>query len=109
MKKALLIFQNSIPILLMIGLIPWISNDYWLTVSYALIIVGAFMIRRMPNELLIFSLGFILMIIIEYLFVSTGVETFKRTSLFGIMPLWLPFLWAYGYVVIKRSVLILNS
>jgi hypothetical protein len=45
----------------------------------------------------------------EYFFISTGVETFARNSLFGLMPLWLPFLWAYAFVVIKRAVIILSK
>lgn len=109
MKKALHIFQESLPILLMIVLIPFIANDYWLSVVYLIIISICFRIKLLPNELIIFSFGFVIMIIIEYLFVSAGVETFNRTSLLGVMPLWLPFLWGYGYVAIKRSVLILNN
>jgi hypothetical protein len=49
------------------------------------------------------------MIVSEYLFIKTGVETFNRTTLFGLMPLWLPFLWAYGFVAIKRSTEILSK
>ncbi len=49
------------------------------------------------------------MIISEYLFIKTGVETFTRNSLFGLMPLWLPFLWAYAFVVIKRAIKILDK
>jgi hypothetical protein len=45
----------------------------------------------------------------ECIFILTGVETFIRNSLFGIMPLWLPFLWAYGFVVIKRAIAIIES
>ena len=48
------------------------------------------------------------MIIAEYFFVSTGAETFLRKSLFGIMPLWLPFIWAYAFVAMKRAINILN-
>lgn len=51
--------------------------------------------------------GFVVITFFEYIFVSTGVETFVRNSLFGIIPLWLPFLWAYGFVAIKRSVTLL--
>ncbi len=49
------------------------------------------------------------MIASEYVFCSTGVETFVRNSLFGLMPIWLPFLWGYGFIAIKRSVLILDK
>ena len=108
MQKTIKIFFNSIPILIMIGLIPLIQNDYFLTLAYIGIIFVSLAIRRERNDILIFIFGFFIMIISEYIFISTGVETFIRNSLLGVMPLWLPFLWAYGFVAIKRSVLILN-
>jgi len=67
------------------------------------------LIHRSKNDFLVMIFGFVIMIVSEYIFISTGVETFNRNSLFGIMPLWLPFLWSYGFVAIKRSVEILNS
>jgi hypothetical protein len=91
----------------MIGLIPFVSNDYILTLLYIGIIVVALALKRVQNDLLILVFGFVIMIGSEYLFIRTGVETFTRTTLFGLMPLWLPFLWAYSFVVIKRSVEIL--
>lgn len=48
------------------------------------------------------------MLIFESIFILTGVEVFQRNSLFGIMPLWLPFLWAYGFIAIKRTIRILD-
>ena len=109
MKKAIDIFINTTPILLMIGLIPLIQNDYWLSLIYILIIGISFVFKLEKKDLLVFSFGFLVMIISEYLFISTGVETFIRNSLFGLMPLWLPFLWGYGFVVIKRSVKLLED
>ena len=109
MDKVNKIFLNAIPILLMIGLIPLVSNDYVLTVMYVIIIAVSLMIKRASNDFLILAFGFVIMIISEYLFISTGVETFVRNSLFGLMPLWLPFLWAYGFVAIKRSVEVLHA
>jgi hypothetical protein len=103
MRKVYLIFVNAIPILIMIGLIPLVHNDYLLAVLDLVIIILAFAIKRERNEITILIAGFFIMIICEYLFVSTGVETFVRHSLFGIMPLWLPVMWAYGYVAIKRG------
>lgn len=58
---------------------------------------------------IIFIFGFCAMIFFEYIFISTGVETFVRNSLFGSMPLWLPFLWGYGFVAIKDGVKILEQ
>ena len=62
---------------------------------------------------LIFTAGFlifglIIMIIAEYFFIKTGVETFNRNSLVGVMPLWLPFLWGYAFIAIKRAIGVLK-
>jgi len=109
MKKILAILLNAIPILLMILLIIFVKNDYILTGIYILIIIVSFAVKYEKKEYLFFIFGFIIMIISEYLFVSTGVETFVRNSLFGLMPLWLPFLWAYAFVAIKRAIKILDT
>lgn len=109
MKKILAILLNAIPILLMILLIIFVKNDYILTGIYILIIIVSFAVKYEKKEYLFFIFGFIIMIISEYLFVSTGVETFVRNSLFGLMPLWLPFLWAYAFVAIKRTIKILDA
>lgn len=105
--KITYIFVNSLPVLLMIGLIPIIRNDLLLTAAYIALILIALKVKREPKDFLVFAFGFCVMILSELVFVSTGVETFVRNSLFGLMPLWLPFLWGYGFVTIKRSVLAL--
>ncbi len=109
MTKFFDIFLNSIPVLLMIALIPVVSNDYLLSGIYAVIILIAFSVQRKRNDVLILVCGFFIMIVAEYLFVSTGVETFQRHTLLGIMPLWLPFLWSYGFVAMKRAIEILDG
>lgn len=108
MKKVRDIFLNALPILVMIGLVPLVANDYLLSALFLLIIVISLTIKRTPLDLTALIIGAVLMTLAEYLFVSTGVETFTRNSLFGIMPLWLPILWAYGFVAIKRIVYILG-
>ncbi len=107
MNKILQILINTIPIIIMIGLIPLVANDYLLTAIYAAIIIAALAVKRNRNDILVLIFGFFIMIVAEYFFVMTGVETFRRNTLFGLMPLWLPFLWAYGYVAIKRAIEIL--
>ncbi len=67
-----------------------------------------FLTRYEKKDFLFLIFGFVIMLIGEYLFISTGVETFNRNSLFGIMPLWLPFLWGYVFLVIKRMINILK-
>lgn len=107
--KTIKIFLNAVPVILMIALIPIIKNDYLLTGVDVLIIAISFSIKYQLKDYVFFGFGFIIMIISEYLFVSTGVETFIRDTLFGLMPLWLPFLWAYAFVVMKRSINIIDK
>ena len=108
MQKFLKILLNAVPIILMIGLIPIVQNDYLLTIIYCVIIIFSLAFKREKNDVKVFVFGFLIMIICEYFFISTGVETFTRNSLVGLMPLWLPFLWGYGFIAIKRLVKILE-
>lgn len=91
----------------MIGLIPIVRDDYLLAATYALIVLVSLTVKREGKDLLVFAFGLIVLTISEALFVSTGVETFSSKTLFGLMPLWLPILWGYAFVAIKRSVLII--
>lgn len=91
-------------VVVMVGFIPFIQNDYFLTILYIAIIAVAQFLQREKRDELLFAIGFFGMIISEYLFISTGVETFERNSLLGVMPLWLPFLWGYGFIAIRRLV-----
>jgi len=109
MNKLYKIFLNSLPVLVMVGLIPLIGDDLMLSGAYALVIFVSFIFKREAKEWLIFLSGLILMTFFEYIFILTGVEVFYRNSLFGIMPIWLPLLWAYGFVAIDRVVKILDK
>ena len=108
-NKTINIILNAIPVLLMIGLIPIIQNDYFLTVLYVGIVIASFLFKKEKGDILVFFFGFFIMTVCEVIFVSTGVETFVRNTLFGLMPLWLPFLWGYGFVAIKRALKILEQ
>ncbi len=103
-KKIRRVFFNAFPALLMLSLIPLIKDDYDLSLVYIVIISLSFYIKREKYDFFVFVFGFVVMTIFERLFVYTGVETFQRNSLLGVMPLWLPLLWAYGFVAIKRSI-----
>lgn len=100
-KQSILEF---LPILIMMALIPLVKNDWLLVAIYAILILTLFLIKLEKNELAIFISAAILMTFFEFIFVSTGVETFSRDSLFGIMPAWLPLLWGYGWVSGKRFI-----
>ncbi len=108
LNKIKIILLEVIPVLVMIGLIPLVKNDYFLVLIYVLIIVGSLFIKKEKGDFIFLIFGFIVMIVSESIFISTGVETFIRNSLFGLMPLWLPFLWAYVFVVMRRTLKILE-
>lgn len=91
-----------IVIVIMINLIILIKNDYILTIIYLGIIIASITLKKERADLLILVIGFLGTLIGEYLFVSIGVETFNRASFFGIIPLWLPFLWSYIFLAMKR-------
>ena len=108
MEKLTKIIVNILPIILMLLLIPIVINDYFLTLIYIIIITYQYE----KKDLLFLAIGFVAMFVAmligEYFFIKTGVETFNRNSLFNLMPLWLPFLWAYVFVIIKRVISILK-
>lgn len=100
---------ETIPIILMVALIPFVPNDFILLGIYLCIIAVAFAVKYEKNEWIFFLFGLVAMTVSEYGFISTGVEIFLRQSLFGVMPIWLPLLWAYGFVAIARAGKILNK
>ena len=107
-NKIWRIVLSILPIVLMIGLIPIIKNDYLLTGVYILIIIIGLAIRREAKDFLSLIFGLVIMFLAEYFFISTGVEQFTRKTLLGVMPLWLPILWAYAFVAMKRAIVILS-
>lgn len=108
MKKSTEILYNALPILTMIGFVPLVLNDYLLAIICVAIIIASFLIKISRHDFLMFAVGFFAMILVEWLFIHTGVETFNRNSLFGIMPVWLPIIWGYGFVSIKRLIEIIE-
>lgn len=109
MKVARTIFINAVPLALMVGLIPVVQNDVTLSLVYVAIIAISLFIRRERQDSALFAFGFVALLISEYFFVSTGVETFNRRSLLGVMPLWLPVLWGYAFIAIRRGTAALTN
>ncbi len=102
MKDYIRITFYGVGILIMLALVPSVTNDYLLTAVYVAFIALALISKKERADYLFLALGFFGVILGEYFFVRTGVETFNRNTLFGIMPLWLPFLWAFVFLSMKR-------
>jgi hypothetical protein len=103
LTRFLSAFLREAPLVLgMVLLIPLIADEYVLLGGFLAILSVGLSLRRERHDGLAFFIGLVLMTAGEILFVQTGIETFSQQSFFGIMPLWLPFLWGYGFVAIKR-------
>lgn len=109
MKTARTILINAVPIVLMVGLIPMIQNDVALSLIYIAITIVSLSIKRERRDFSLFAFGLVALLISEYFFIYTGVETFSRRSLLGVMPLWLPILWGYSFIAIRRGISALTS
>src|SRR3989344_1289120 len=107
MDKLVKIICIALPVIIMIGLVPVVKSDYLLAGIYLVFIVGLLIYKRERGDVAVLASGIILMTIFEFIFVSTGVEVFVRNSLFGLMPIWLPLMWGYGFLVIRRVVAII--
>ena len=102
------VIVTAFPVFFMIALIPYVRDDVLLTGIYlAIIAISAIRYRR--EDFIFLMFGFCILLAGEYFFLLTGVEQFERRTLFGVMPLWLPFLWAYIFVTIKRSVVLFEA
>ena len=109
MKNLFKIMLYILPIIVMIALIPLIKNDVILTGVYIFIIAVTLGIKKEKKDWAFLLFGFVGLFLSESFFIWTGVETFNRHSLFGIMPLWLPFLWAYAFLIMRRCLKILEN
>lgn len=98
-----------LPAVAMIAMIPFVTNDYTLTLIYVVIIGITLLYKSEQKDILAMFFGLIIITFFEFIFVKAGVETFNRRTLFGIMPLWLPFLWAYAFILLKRGLKILEK
>ena len=105
---AVRLIAIAVPIFFMIALIPYVRNDFVLAGLY-IAIIGASSFRYERHDFTYLIVGFFVLLVSEYFFISTGVETFERRSLLGVMPIWLPLLWAYVFVAIRRGVLVIEK
>lgn len=103
------IFLELIPIFIMFIFIRlFLMNNLILTSLMIITIIISLFVKYEKKEYILMIAGAVLMTLIEILFVNTGAEKFTNPLFFGI-PVWLPIIWAYGLVVMKRIVLLLNS
>ena len=99
------LFYILLPVWVMIATLFVTTNDYLITAFYALMGLAALINGNDKKEWGLYLLGFVLLSACELFFVSTGVETFNRKALIAGMPIWLPFLWAYAFILMRRALI----
>ncbi len=100
-----IIFYVSVPILLMIAMLPIVPGEFARMAIFALITLAALLIIKAGKlDWFLFTFGFVVMSFFEYIFVATSVETFLQRTYLGVMPLWLPILWGYSFVALRRGI-----
>lgn len=101
-KKILEIAKNSLVLFAMLIIFYFIKSEMWITIAMLALILISFKIRYEKGEWKIIVFGLIL----GFLFEIAGDAVYKLQNwnhnlLFGI-PLWLPLMWGYGFVLIRR-------
>lgn len=102
------VILEALPIALMLAIVYVIQDELIISALFVFIIAVAFLVRYEKLDATALVLGVVIMTLSEIAFVGTGIETFRDTTLFGVMPVWLPLLWGYAFVAIKRSAFILR-
>jgi TctA family transporter len=100
-KKDNILFQ-LIPLFLVLGIFLVTQREVYVTIGILFLIGLSFAIKYYKKEWKVLLLGMIL----GFLFEMAGNFVYKaqywnNASLFGI-PIWLPLMWGYGFIFIRR-------
>lgn len=96
------LFRDIISLILFPVIFLLTQNELVVTIFIIALLITAFKIHYNKNEIKLFLIGIILGIIMEIggdlIF---KMQYWENASFFGI-PIWLPILWGYAFVFIRR-------
>ena len=109
--KIKLLVIHSLP--LMLGFVVsgflWRSNILLLGIYIVVIILLILVGKDRKTEIYIQIYGMVAGFVIEAIGTSiSGYQSFTNPDFFGI-PYWLPVVWGYGFIVMKRIALIIST
>lgn len=99
--KESLVFQ-LVPLFLVLVIFFFTQNEYAVTAGILVLLTATFAIKYYSDEWKVLLLG----IILGFTFEIAGdliyqAQFWENASLFGI-PIWLPLMWGYGFIFIRR-------
>lgn len=103
MNKLSKIFIETLPILLgvLLTYLFW-QNNVLLFIIYLVLTLGLIYLHKDKTEFVIFAYGILIGAIIETIGTQiSGYQSFTKPDFDGI-PMWLPVVWGYGFVAMKR-------
>ena len=109
LKQLSKIFLETLPILfgILLSYLFW-RNNLLLFVIYLVLTSGLVYFHKDKTEYIIFVYGVIIGAIVEIIGTQvSGYQSFTKPDFAGI-PMWLPIVWGYGFVAMKRIGIIIK-
>ncbi|OGF89036.1 hypothetical protein A3I27_03395 [Candidatus Giovannonibacteria bacterium RIFCSPLOWO2_02_FULL_43_11b] len=110
MSKVFNVFIETLPILfgILLSYLFW-QNSLLLFMIYIVLSVVLILWHRDNSEFVIFIYGIIIGGLVEVIGTQvSGYQSFIEPDFLGI-PIWLPVVWGYGFVAMKRIGIILKN
>lgn len=110
MTKLFKILIETLPIFfgILLSYLFW-QNNILLFIIYLILTLGLIYFRKDKIEFIIFIYGILIGAIAEVIGTQiSGYQSFANPDFAGI-PIWLPIVWGYGFVVMKRVGFVLTD
>ena len=110
MNKFSKVFIETLPILfgILLSYLFW-QNNVLLFIIYLVLTLGLIYFHKDKTEFAIFTYGILIGAIVEVIGTQiSGYQSFAKPD-FGGIPMWLPIVWGYGFVAMKRIGFVLKG
>ena len=110
MQRLLKVLIETLPILfgILLSYLFWQSNVL-LFIIYFVLTLGLIYFHKDKTELVVFIYGILIGTIVEVIGTQiSGYQSFTKPD-FGGIPMWLPIVWGYGFVAMKRIGFVLED
>ena len=110
MNRLSKVFIETLPIFF--GIFLWYlfgQNNVLLFTIYLILTLGLIYSHKDKTEFVIFAYGILIGAIVEVVGTQiSGYQSFVKPD-FGGIPMWIPIVWGYGFVAMKRIGFVLKD